>query len=36
VTPALACGFPMILPGFYPFDVQARSGSLDLTKQNRP
>jgi len=33
VIPALACGFPMILPDLYPSDVQAGGGSLDLTRK---
>jgi hypothetical protein len=33
VIPALACGFLMILPGLYPFGVQAGRGSLDLTRK---
>src|SRR5512132_2561460 len=33
VTPALARGVPMILPGLYPSDVQPGSGSLDLTRK---
>ena len=33
VTPALACGFPMILPGLSPSDVQGGSGSWDLTRK---
>jgi hypothetical protein len=33
LTPSFACGFVMILAGLYPSDVQARRGSLDLTRK---
>src|SRR5512132_2348904 len=33
VIPALACSFPMILPGLIPSDVQAGGGSWDLTRK---
>ena len=36
MIPALACGFLMILPGLYPFGVQAGRGSLDLTRLYPP